>query len=302
MSKFAKEQQVFDISGVKIGGQPGQLPTVMIGSMFYRGDKLVTNEREGIFDKEKAISILKAEEEISQKTGNPRIVDPVAAFSEAIVKYIDFIADTTDSPFLIDGITPDVRIAGVKHVQEVGLQNRAIYNTITPETKPEEIACISESKINSAVILTFNAKNPSLHGRLDVLDGLLNVAKQAHIENFLVDAAILDIPDPGPVARAIYIVKEKYGLPAGCGAHNAIDLWSTRKKLDPLTYLTCSIVANVIPISMGANFLLYGPVRNASKIYQPVAVADAYMAYAAMQESGLRPATNHPIFKVFRTV
>ena len=48
MFKFAGDQSVFDIGGVKIGGQPGENPTVMIGSIFYKGDKLVQDERKGI--------------------------------------------------------------------------------------------------------------------------------------------------------------------------------------------------------------------------------------------------------------
>ena len=32
---FAKEQAVFDISGIKIGGQPGIYPTVLIGGLFF---------------------------------------------------------------------------------------------------------------------------------------------------------------------------------------------------------------------------------------------------------------------------
>jgi len=43
--KFEKEQNIFDIAGVKIGGQPGQLPTVLIGSIFYHKHKIVIDEK-----------------------------------------------------------------------------------------------------------------------------------------------------------------------------------------------------------------------------------------------------------------
>mgnify|MGYP000436244217 CR=1 FL=1 len=39
MFRFRKEQMVFDIAGVKVGGDVGENPTVMIGSIFYKGDK-----------------------------------------------------------------------------------------------------------------------------------------------------------------------------------------------------------------------------------------------------------------------
>jgi len=300
--KFEKEQKIFDIAGVKIGGQPGQLPTVMIGSIFYYKDKIVLDEKTGIFDKEKAEQLLRAEEEISTKTGNHRIVDVCASWPESFAKFIEFAADAIDGPFAIDGTTADVKIAGVKYVKETGLSNRVVYNSITPDIKEAEISAIKEAKIKSAILLTFNSTNPTIIGRLDVIDKLLEKAKEAGIENTLIDTTVLDVPDPGPAGKAVYLIKNRYGLPAGCGAHNAIDVWRKRKKLDLETYLTSSAVANTLPIIMGANFMLYGPIGNASKIYLPVAVADAYIAYSMMQEYGVRPLTsNHPIFKVFRT-
>jgi tetrahydromethanopterin S-methyltransferase subunit H len=47
MSKFEKEQKVFDSSGVKVGGQPSEYPTVLIGSIFYDGHKIVTDAMKG---------------------------------------------------------------------------------------------------------------------------------------------------------------------------------------------------------------------------------------------------------------
>ncbi|RJS86070.1 tetrahydromethanopterin S-methyltransferase subunit H, partial [Candidatus Bathyarchaeota archaeon] len=37
MFKFNKKQKIFEIGKVKIGGQPGELPTVLIGSLFHEG-------------------------------------------------------------------------------------------------------------------------------------------------------------------------------------------------------------------------------------------------------------------------
>ena len=72
MFKFTKEQKIFDINGVKVGGQPGQLPTIMVGSIFYHGHRIVKDFKRGIFDKKMAEDLLNREEEISRKTGNPR--------------------------------------------------------------------------------------------------------------------------------------------------------------------------------------------------------------------------------------
>jgi len=307
MFKFEKEQKIFEIGGVKIGGQPGQLPTVMVGSIFYHGDKLVKNEEQGIFNREKAEDLLKKEEEIAERTGNPRIIDVVGSTPKVIEKYIDFIADATESPFLIDGASADVRIAGAKHVSEVGLVDRVIYNTISFGVKPEEIVAIKDAGLKSAVILAFNPKKLTIEGRMEMLrgtpetKGLLEIAREAGIEKLLLDPAVLDLPDPGPAAKTIYLFKREFGFPAGCGAHNAVDIWANRKKLDPTTHLIGNIVANTVPIMMGADFVLYGPIDRAPQLYPAIALADAYVAYCMRQEFKMEPLTKeHPLFKVFR--
>ena len=221
--KFGQEQKICDISNVKIGGQPGQLPTVMIGSIFYHKQKILKDEKTGRFDKKEAEELLKREEEISDKTGNPRIVDVVVSSPQALGKLIDFVAKTIEGPFTIDGVTDEVRINGAKYVGEVGLSERVVYNSITPSTKEAETSAVKEAKIKSAILLALNTRKPTISGRLQVIDELIPVAKNAGIENMLVDTTILDIPDPGPVSKVVYLVKEKYGLPAGAGTHACHD-------------------------------------------------------------------------------
>jgi tetrahydromethanopterin S-methyltransferase subunit H len=307
MFKFKTEQKIFDIGGVKIGGQPGQLPTVMIGSIFYHGDKVINNEEEGTFDKVQAEEILRAEAEVSQKTGNPRIVDVCGAWPKAIVKFIDFVSERIEGPFLVDGTTAAVRAVAAKHVGEIGLSDRAVFNSISPEAKPEELEAIKDAKITASILLTYNSKNMTIAGKLSTLrdspdrKGLISVVLEAGVHKMLVDTTVLDIPDPGPVAKACYTVKKEFGLPSGAGVHNAVDRWVSRKKQDPLAYRINNAVAHVTPIVMGANFLLYGPAKRAAEIYPACGLADAYVSYSMRQEFGIKPLTsNHPVFMIFK--
>jgi tetrahydromethanopterin S-methyltransferase subunit H len=274
----------------------------MIGTIFYHKHKILKDEKAGDFDKRKAEELLMREAEMSEKTGNPRIVDVCCSWPQAFEKLIDFVAKTINGPFCIDGATADVRIAGAKYVGEVGLSNRVVYNSITPHTSEDEVKAIREAKIKSAILLTLNTKNPTLSGRLQVVDELLAIAQRAGVEEPLIDTCVLDIPDPGPVSKAIYLIKEKYGLPAGAGIHNAVDMWRKRRKIDPASYMLASTVANIISIASGANFLLYGPIENAPTAYFCCALADAYIAYSAKQEYGIKPLTNnHPLYKIFKS-
>lgn len=301
MFKLKQEQKIFDIAGVKVGGQPGQLPTVMMGSIFYSKHKILKDERTGVFSKDEAEDLLNKEKEVSDKTGNPRIIDVCCSWPQAFGKLIEFVAEKIDEPFAIDGTTEEARIAGARYVGEVGLSERVIYNSITPYIKEVEISAIKEAGIKSAILLTFNAKNPTITGRMQVLDELLALASKAGVEKILVDTTVIDIPDPGSVSKAVYLVKEKYGLPAGAGTHNAVQRWHRMRKLDKTLFAIASSVADVLPIFMGANFVIYGPIENASNAYFHCALADAYVAYSVRQEFGTRPLTsNHPLFKIFR--
>jgi tetrahydromethanopterin S-methyltransferase subunit H len=298
--KFDKEQKIFEISTVKIGGQPGQLPTVMIGSIFYHKQKILWDEKAGKFDEETARKFLEKEERMAAKTGNPRIVDVCASYPQAFERLIDFVADAIDGPFTLDGATTDVRIAGARHVGEVGLSERVVYNSITPDAKSEEISAIKEAKIRSAILLTINTKMPTILGRIQVMNRLLSKAKEAGIENILVDTTTLDMPDPGPVSKAVHLVKKKYGFPAGAGTHNAVSIWNKRSKLEKSRHMLACSVANTLPIIMGADFTLYGPIENASDAYFYCSLADAYVAYSMRQEFGIKPLTReHPLYKIF---
>jgi len=131
MFKFKEKQKIFDIGRVKVGGQPGELPTVLISSIFYLGHKIVTDEKLGIFDKEKAEELIKKCENLSDQTTNPFMLDITGPTEEALNKFIDFVAETTDVPFLISSENSKVLMSGAQHVAEVGLQDRAVYSSIS---------------------------------------------------------------------------------------------------------------------------------------------------------------------------
>jgi tetrahydromethanopterin S-methyltransferase subunit H len=50
---------------------------------------------------------------------------------------------------------------------------------------------------------------------------------------------------------------------------------------------------------MGANFIIYGPIKNASWVYPACATINAMIAYYA-RTLGITPKTkNHPLYKIF---
>ncbi|TAK36950.1 MAG: tetrahydromethanopterin S-methyltransferase subunit H, partial [Chloroflexota bacterium] len=95
MFEFAHEQKVCTVGNVRVGGRPGENPTVLIGSMFFRGHKIVSDPDKGIFDKKKAKDLLDREEELSAQTGNPRIIDVIGDTGEALINYVEWVAANT---------------------------------------------------------------------------------------------------------------------------------------------------------------------------------------------------------------
>jgi tetrahydromethanopterin S-methyltransferase subunit H len=300
MYRFEKEQKIFQIGKIKIGGQPGELPTVLIGSIFYDGHKAVQDPKKGIFDTQKSEEIIKRLETLRDMTSNPFVLDIVGNTEEAFRKYIDFVAKVTDAPFQLDSISPMARMGAAKYVAEVGLQDRTIYNSIFRQTPEKELAIVKESKIKASIILDDNQQDNSVEGKLDALDKALLAAEKAGIEKPLIDTAIPAFgPDMGSAMRVIPKIKEKHGYPVGVGTGNITTTCGWAKANFP-THVRRAVDAsmNAVMLMLGANWLMYGPVELAEYIYPVIAVTDTQIL-TITAELGTRPIEEgmHPIFR-----
>ncbi|RLI45129.1 tetrahydromethanopterin S-methyltransferase subunit H [Candidatus Bathyarchaeota archaeon] len=301
MFKFEKEQLVFDIASVKIGGQPGENPTVVIGSIFYRGDKTVQDEKDGKINREAAEELITKFEEVSDKVGMPCILDVVCSNSENAKKYLEFAADATKMPIQIDYVSDDAALSGMEAARKLGILDRTILNSFNPETKDEVYQKAKEVGIQAAIALTYSSKAViSYKERIRLLDTLIPKIKAAGINKILIDTVVMDIVTLGLACKAIYEAKKRFGYPCGCGAHNAIASWKSllNKKNEVLT-AACSAIANGLPIAIGGDFILFGPVSDAEFIVPAIAIINAAYGQILMEE-GKRPQPNHPRFKISR--
>ncbi len=287
MFKFKSQQKIFKIGNVSIGGQPGELPKVLFGTIFYGKHKIVEDQKKGIFDRKKAEELINKQEELSDLTGNPCGLDVVCISLESACKFIDFVAETTDCPISADIWTPEIKIKVLNHIAEVGLSDRIIYNSVmsVPLPSEDELNAIRESKVKSAVILCYNTKDRTTKGVLSLLrgteeqKGLLDIAQGAGIEKPLVDATIFTyIPSIGVGARACYLVKDEFGLPVGGSPGNATTVWKEPKKWGQDIFKACEAAAEVVPLALGADYLFYGPVESAPWVFPACAGVDAMIA------------------------
>jgi tetrahydromethanopterin S-methyltransferase subunit H len=301
MFKFSTPQKVYEVGKVKIGGQPGELPTVLIGSIFWLGQKMVQDANKGIFDAKEAENIINKMQTWKDTTGIPFAFDIVGTTEEAFAKYIDFISKHSEAPLMLDAMSPKTRMAAAEMVNKIGLQDNCLYNSIYKGVTEVELAKLKESGIKMSIVLADNPKDNSLDGKMKVLDEALAMADRAGITKPLIDTAIPAFaPDMGTAVRAIHYIKEKFGHPTGLGTGNVVTTMGWVKANVPKEFRKgCVTATNAIMQVMGANWLMFGPAEQADWVFPAVAIVDTYVS-SAMSDLDIRPLDEtHPIFKVF---
>ena len=304
---FKTEQRIFEIGNCKIGGQPGELPTVLIGNVFYSGMPEITNHKSGEFDKKSVTKWISIAERFSEKTGVPHLLDVMASFPEAMKEYIAFVEGQNENTFLIDGSTAEATIAGLEIVKELGLQRRAILNAVSPQTDQSELDAIREAGVTAAILLAQNDIDYSPQGRIEILmgferqRGLLETAKEANLDRLLIDTIVFDVPSIAYAIEAVKLIKEELGFPAGFSPANATYEWKrVQDKVLKQSFAAYNASAHTIAQLGGANFLIYGPLKQARNVIPACAMTDAIIAYQATKQFGTKPMVpNHPIYKIF---
>ncbi|MCC6017197.1 MAG: tetrahydromethanopterin S-methyltransferase subunit H [Desulfurococcaceae archaeon] len=280
MFRYSLEQKVFEIKGIKVGSQPGENPPILIGSIFYHKHKIVEDEKKGVFRKEEAEKLIKNVEELSDRTKIPFMLDVVGASPEAIVKYIEFVSSITKAPILVDPLG-DVNVASValRYVKEVGLIDRVIYNSLTAKSRDEEYKLLQESGVDKAVLLLYTDKVLDVEARIKSLEMMLEKTRVYGVDKYMVDTFVIDLPSLSVAMRTAIEIKKRFGLPVGCGAHNAISAQrkAFKERFGSEWVKIMELASNLAPIVIGSDFLLYGPIETSNEVF--AAVYTIYSSY-----------------------
>ena len=308
MFLIEREQKIYQFGDVRIGGKPGQLPVVLVGNVFYKGMPEVLDHQEGKFERKKVLGWIRKVESLSERSGVPHLLDIMAMYPKAIKEYVAFISEHSNMPFLVDGANKETRIAAFEIVEELGLGKYVIFNGISPRTSQEELTALRDSNIDAAVLMAYNELDYSPEGRISILEGskeetgLLKVAQHAGIRKMLVDTVVFDVPSIAYAAEAVRLVKKRLGYPAGCSPANATYSWKQTLGKSPLEkgFNAANVSAHTITHCWGADFLIYGPMKQALNIITACAINDAIFAYFAMKHFDTKPlGKNHPLYKIF---
>lgn len=298
MWNFRAEQKVFDVGGVGIGGVPGRRPVVLVGTIFYHGHGIMKDENAGTFEETKAETVLKSQEEMSDRTGNPCMVDVVGASVSGMKKAVEFVADRTKSPIMVDSPSAEAKLAGLSYAKEQGMLDRVIYNSLNPQCKPEEVAALKSTGAGAAVFLAYNMKDFTSMGRVACIKELLKRNEEFGIKKPLIDTCVLDLPALGQALRALWELKNETGLPVGCGAHNAVALWRGLKtKMGEQAVKPCLAAVNAVTATVGADFILYGPIEDAKFVFPAVAMVDTASSQTLIEQKIQIP-KGHPRYRI----
>ncbi len=288
------------VCGIPMGGEAGAVPSLLVGSIFFDRQKLVTDPLAGRFDRAEAEQLIDFQSRWSEITGNPCCIDVIASTPEAMRNYLDFITEIFPGPLMVDGTSGEVKIAGIRYLAEKGVSSRVIYNSISLESTPAEFEAIGECGIRAAVVLLVESIDLSVDGKIRMMtrkDGLIDRLKDRGVTDFLIDPGIIDLPSMG-VAKEVMEKARQLGYLPGAAAHNAITTWGgLQNKIGKEFRRPATAVVNALTIAWGGTFVIYGPMALADSVFPAVAMVDAAMGQLCL-EKGTCPDMSHPIFKL----
>ena len=304
MVYFKLEQKVCNIGGLKIGGQPGENAPLLVGSMFQKGDQLVESRKERKFDRQGATERIREMERFSQEMGIPAMVAMVANSPDEMKDYVDFFVSVTDMPFAIDIWVQKTRLAAARYIAQLGLQDRSLYNSITPwdEDIESQVAELKEMGIKHVVVQPFDEEDKLSTGRLTSLKRLLPIVEKGNFESILVDTAVMNLPTTTFSLLANRLIKREYGLPAGCAPSNGTDMWrkstdeKNRSRFVPVDAAIHAITA------LASDFLFFGPMTGTSRVFPAVAAASCLLSTMAYEEGKPLSEGNYPLSLLFPAV
>ncbi len=300
--QYEKEQKVCDIGGIKVGGQPGEHAPLLLGSMFQKGDKLVESRKKQKFDRKGAADRIREMERLSDETGVPGMVAMVANSAEEMKAYVDFIVSVSDRPFAIDIWMQNTRLEATKYICEQGLQDRLLYNSITPwdEDIPGQVQMLRELGVRHVVVQAFDVEDKTPAGRPKSLRNLLEVVEKGSFESILVDTAVMNLPATAFSLLANSLIKEEFGLPAGSAPSNGTYMWKeSREKWGSKGFVAVDAGIHAI-CAMASDFMLYGPMTGTERIFPAVAAASALLATLVYGDTDRLPQEEtHPLNLLF---
>ena len=254
-------------------------PALMVASIFYKGDRRVSDHGRGIFDEEGERRLVENDLQAARSLNIPYALDVIISSTEAAEPYLKF-ASSFNVPIFVDGISPEVRIRSYRKVKELGIQDLAVANAIYPDAEREELEAIRESGIRSAVLVAFDPRDALESMKKEkklkmIRENLLPKAEEAGLNDFMIDVVVLDPASLHIAAESLSFLKE-HGYKVGCAPANALSFLSKKRYGDDAYPMLISALAYLR--IRGADFLIFGPAGRLSGIAKGMALLESFLA------------------------
>jgi tetrahydromethanopterin S-methyltransferase subunit H len=270
---------------------------VFVGSLFYKSDRKVIDHKKGEVNLRALQRELRAVKALRERVGLGHALDVIAETPAAMESYLTMLNGMSGDPLFIGGLNEETRIAGYRKAKDLGIQERCGVNSVGPATSGEELAALKENGIRLAILQTLDPSAVYPQEKLALLKNcLLAKCAEANIERTAVDVGIIDFTSTWLAAESIKAIRSELGLPAGCAPSNAayqplVTRKITRKSARSMNVALCTIVQMA-----GADFVLYGPLKASSYLFEAAAVVEGVKAYGG-RLAGIKVDRDHPLHK-----
>ncbi len=303
---FETEQKVCEVGGVKFGGQPGQYPTVVVPSIFQKGDRVFegSKRKEG-FNQDRARELLQSTQKLSQESGVPAMVDIVANTGKEFETYVDFVVANCDLPFCIDAWKLKPKLEGAAYCADKGLLDRMFYNSLTvwEQELETEIKEIHDIGVKHVLLVAFDMADQMPTGRLSGTQKLLDAIEKvgASFESVFVDTSVMNGPATALCSLANKLIKEKWGLPTSSAPSNGSYMWKAAREMWGFKgWAGADAALEGLSAVLYHDMIFTGPMAGSQRIIPAVAMADAFLATLVFGESKKLPQDpEHPLNKLF---
>lgn len=305
MFRYETEQKVCEIGGIKFGGQPAEYPTVIVPSIFQKGDKVFEGKRKEGFDRERATQLVRMCDRLSVETGIPYMADIVATKGEEFRTYIDFYTEVSSMPFCVDAWVMKPKLEGAEYCARKGILDRMFYNSLTVwekdlETEIKEIASIG---VKHVMLVAFDAEDQMPSGRLSGIRKLLDAIEKvgAEFESLLVDTSAMNGPATAFCSLANKLIKDEWGFPCGSAPSNGSYMWKAAREMwGQKGWSGADAALEALSSTFYHDMVFSGPMAGSDRVFPAVAMADAFTATFVFGETRRLPQLeSHPLRKLF---
>ena len=202
---------------------------------------------------------------------------------------------------LVDSFSQKVRLEALRHFAGTEIAPRLVYNSIAEDYTDEELDCLRECGIKKHDHHGVQHSRAEAEAADQAADRETAARGQPARGSRTSSSTPVCWTSPASGGRrsAIREIKETLGYPCGCAPSNALFTWEKLRSQGQPAFEAAAAATFTLTQTQGADFVHYGPIRNAPWVYQAVATTDAMTAYAG-RITGVRPASDaHPLYRIF---